>query len=178
MCLNTMESGGWALFRRVAQGTVWHSAQDGLTGKASYGVTNAKPTDGTTLSIPFGHLLGASTMFMFTTGAVTDLLRRCFLDSCASLHSFIRICAAVFSTRVLSYLHLYVFVQLCSRLVCFLTFIHTYSCSCVLDSCAFLLTFIHTHLCSCFLDLCVAYFCSCSCPRVIDFCHQVTCPSG
>ena len=67
-CLNSMESGGWALFRRIGQGSAWYSATDGLTGTASYGVGGARPTHTTSHSIPYHHLLSPNTQFMFTTG--------------------------------------------------------------------------------------------------------------
>jgi hypothetical protein len=67
-CLSTLEGGGWALVRRVGQGSTWSSATDNLAGIASFGVTSSRPVDTTSLSIPFSRWLWPSTEILFATG--------------------------------------------------------------------------------------------------------------
>jgi hypothetical protein len=75
-CLSTLEGGGWALVRRVGQGSTWSSATDSLVGTASFGVTSSKPVDTTSLSIPFWQWLWPSTELLFATGYSAEFFGR------------------------------------------------------------------------------------------------------
>ena len=67
LCEMSIDGGGWALVRRVAQGSVWHPATDDLHGLDVYG-TYATATSPTTFSIDYSKWLSPSTQFLFMTG--------------------------------------------------------------------------------------------------------------
>ncbi len=67
-CENQLDGGGWALVRRVQQGSVWHPARDNLAGtEPAYG-TYGGPTFNATFGRPYSSWITASTEFLFTTG--------------------------------------------------------------------------------------------------------------
>ncbi len=67
-CENQLDGGGWALVRRVQQGSVWHPARDNLAGtEPAYG-TYGGPTFNATFGRPYSSWLATSTEFLFATG--------------------------------------------------------------------------------------------------------------
>jgi hypothetical protein len=62
-CAENIEGGGWALVRRVAQGTTWHPADDDLRGTSHYGKYN----DGT-FSAYFAYQVKDNAEVLFATG--------------------------------------------------------------------------------------------------------------
>jgi hypothetical protein len=73
-CDNIIDGGGWALVRRVKQGTVWHPATDNLAGtEPAYG-TYGGPTFDATFGRPYSSWLAPTTEFLFTTGSTDDNL--------------------------------------------------------------------------------------------------------
>jgi hypothetical protein len=82
-CDNVIDGGGWALVRRVKQGSVWHPATDNLAGtEAAYG-TYGGPTFDATFGRPYSSWIQSSTEFLFTTGLTFERT-----SSEASCHSF------------------------------------------------------------------------------------------
>jgi hypothetical protein len=68
-CINDFEGGGWALVRRVKQGTTWHPATDDLKGTAAYGSYSTARADAT-FSKHFASMLTSdATQFLFATGS-------------------------------------------------------------------------------------------------------------
>ncbi len=72
ICENYFEGGGWALVRRVAQGSTWHEAADNLAGYANYG-TPSTADSLVSFSIPFGGSVTSTTELLFATGLVCVL---------------------------------------------------------------------------------------------------------
>ncbi len=67
-CEDNFEGGGWALVRRVRQGSTWHPARDNLRGTEAYGVADSS-TSGATFSLPFASLITSDeTLVLFATG--------------------------------------------------------------------------------------------------------------
>ncbi len=67
-CEDNFEGGGWALVRRVRQGTTWHPATDNLQGTAVYGSAGTSTSD-STFSLPFASLITSSeTLFLLANG--------------------------------------------------------------------------------------------------------------
>jgi hypothetical protein len=68
VCENNFEGGGWALVRRVRQGTTWHPATDNLQGIDIYGTSGSSTSD-STFSLPFAYLITSSeTLFLLANG--------------------------------------------------------------------------------------------------------------
>jgi hypothetical protein len=67
-CENQLDGGGWALVRRVKQGTVWHPATDNLAGTHEAYGTYGGPTFDETFGRPYSTWITTSTEFLFTTG--------------------------------------------------------------------------------------------------------------
>jgi hypothetical protein len=71
-CDTLLDGGGWALVRRVKQGSEWHPATDNLAGThAAYGRYGG-PTFDETFGRPYSTWVTGSTEFLFMTGAPTD----------------------------------------------------------------------------------------------------------
>jgi hypothetical protein len=69
-CDNRLDGGGWALVRRVKQGSAWHPATDNLAGtEPAYG-TYGGPTFDATFGRPYSSWITGSTEFLFTTGLI------------------------------------------------------------------------------------------------------------
>ncbi len=69
-CDNLIDGGGWALVRRVKQGTSWHPTTDNLAGtQPTYGQYGG-PTFDATFGRPFSSWITANTEFLFSTGNV------------------------------------------------------------------------------------------------------------
>ncbi len=67
-CENNFEGGGWALVRRVRQGTTWHPATDNLQGTDTYG-TSGNSSSNSTFSLHFASLITSSeTLFLLANG--------------------------------------------------------------------------------------------------------------
>jgi hypothetical protein len=67
-CENVLDGGGWALVRRVKQGTSWHPATDHLAGtQPAYG-TYGGPTFDATFGRPYSTWVSSNTEFLFTSG--------------------------------------------------------------------------------------------------------------
>ncbi len=67
-CENSFEGGGWALVRRVKQGSTWHPATDNLAGTDTYGTPGTSTSD-STFSLPFASLITSDqTQFLFASG--------------------------------------------------------------------------------------------------------------
>jgi hypothetical protein len=67
-CENSFEGGGWALVRRVKQGTKWHPATDNMLGTDAYGTVGTRTSD-STFSVPFASLIKSNnTEVLFATG--------------------------------------------------------------------------------------------------------------
>ncbi len=85
-CEDIFEGGGWALVRRVRQGTRWHPATDDLRGTDVYGSAGTSTSD-STFSLPFASLITSSeTLFLLANGmrrAAGMVLR--FYLSCTDL---------------------------------------------------------------------------------------------
>ena len=70
-CEDIFEGGGWALVRRVRQGTTWQPATDALTGTSVYGTYAASISSDSTFSVPFASLITSQeTLFLFATGTL------------------------------------------------------------------------------------------------------------
>ncbi len=69
ICENYFQGGGWALVRRVAQGSLWHAASDNLAGTDNYG-TPSTPDSLSSFSIPFAGIVNNNTQLLFATGLV------------------------------------------------------------------------------------------------------------
>jgi hypothetical protein len=67
-CDGIVDGGGWALVRRVMQGSTWHPATDNLAGtEPAYGRYGG-PTFNATFGRPYSSWITTSTEFLFTTG--------------------------------------------------------------------------------------------------------------
>ncbi len=67
-CDNLVDGGGWALVRRVKQGSLWHPATDNLAGtQPAYGPYGG-PTFDATFGRQYSSWITTSTEFLFTTG--------------------------------------------------------------------------------------------------------------
>ncbi len=67
-CESKFEGGGWALVRRVKQGSTWHPATDNLAGTEYYGTAGSSTSD-STFSLPFASLITSDqTQFLFASG--------------------------------------------------------------------------------------------------------------
>ncbi len=67
-CENYFVEGGWALVRRVKQGSTWHPSTDSLAGTHVYGSYSPSTAD-VTFSVPFRDLLVTdNTEVLFATG--------------------------------------------------------------------------------------------------------------
>ncbi len=68
VCEDNFEGGGWALVRRVRQGTTWHPATDNLRGTDVYGTASTSTSD-STFSLPFASLITSSeTLILLANG--------------------------------------------------------------------------------------------------------------
>jgi hypothetical protein len=67
VCESAFEGGGWALVRRVKQGSTWHPATDDLAGTDVYG-TYGTATSDSTFSIAFSAWIKQTTEFLFISG--------------------------------------------------------------------------------------------------------------
>jgi hypothetical protein len=77
-CDNLMDGGGWALVRRVKQGSEWHPATDNLAGtQPAYG-NYGGPTFDETFGRPYSTWVTESTEFLFMTGEVIEQRGRMF----------------------------------------------------------------------------------------------------
>ncbi len=65
-CDDVFEGGGWALVRRVEQGSNWHPATDNLRGTDSYGTFPLDPL--ATFSIPYAQYVQPTTEILFRSG--------------------------------------------------------------------------------------------------------------
>ncbi len=77
-CENRLDGGGWALVRRVRQGSSWHPATDDLAGThPSYG-NYGGPTFNETFGRPYNSWITPATEFLFSTGRlINDVKSRC-----------------------------------------------------------------------------------------------------
>ncbi len=75
-CDDDFQGGGWALVRRVKQGTVWHPATDNLAGFDVYG-TYGSATSSSTFSVPFSAWVSDSTEYLFSTGTIQSKKCKC-----------------------------------------------------------------------------------------------------
>jgi hypothetical protein len=76
-CNNVLDGGGWALVRRVRQGSVWHPTTDNLAGtQPAYGTYGA-PTFDATFGRPYSLWVSSSTEFLFTTGLIVFYCKCC-----------------------------------------------------------------------------------------------------
>jgi hypothetical protein len=67
-----LDGGGWALVRRVKQGTEWHPATDNLAGtQPAYGKYGG-PTFNETFGRPYASWVTGSTEFLFMTGEAPE----------------------------------------------------------------------------------------------------------
>jgi hypothetical protein len=96
-CETNIDGGGWALVRRVAQGSSWHPAKDGLAGtEPEYG-DYSHPTSDSTFNVPYSQFVKSKTEFLFTTGEYM-LVKSCsfhfvalfFFLACFFQSSFVR----------------------------------------------------------------------------------------
>jgi hypothetical protein len=69
-CAENIEGGGWALVRRVAQGTTWHPATDDLRGTHQYGIYGGDAS----FSAYFAFHVKSDTEVLFTTGFACSFL--------------------------------------------------------------------------------------------------------
>ena len=74
MCDSNFQGGGWALVRRVKQGSTWHPASDDLRGTAEYG-TYGTATSDASFSVQYSSWLTLTSEMLFITGelGVLDL---------------------------------------------------------------------------------------------------------
>ncbi len=77
-CENNFEGGGWALVRRVKQGSKWHPATDNLAGNDFYGTAGSSTSD-STFSLPFAYLISNETLLLLASGMKLHVL--CFDSS-------------------------------------------------------------------------------------------------
>jgi hypothetical protein len=63
MKCDSSQDGGWALVRRIGQGSQWFAGTDKLTGMNNW----YDPSNGD-FCTPYSHLLNPQTEFMFATG--------------------------------------------------------------------------------------------------------------
>jgi hypothetical protein len=72
LCEDKFQGGGWALVRRVKQGSAWHPATDNLAGTDVYGTANSGTA--TTFSFPFSNLVtsGDSLVMLATSTCITS----------------------------------------------------------------------------------------------------------
>ncbi len=84
-CEDNFEGGGWALVRRVRQGTTWHPATDNLQGTDVYGSSGTSTSD-STFSLPFASLITSSeTLFLLANGMEQEKAVVCL---CCMLEDF------------------------------------------------------------------------------------------
>jgi hypothetical protein len=67
-CEANIEGGGWALVRRVKQGTTWHPATDNLAGTQAHYGTYGSDTSDATFGVVYSSFVTSSTEFLFATG--------------------------------------------------------------------------------------------------------------